>query len=201
MRLDEYLAKQDKIIQDDREKTLISLGLTEKEYAPDGEHSSWKYPEYEYRNGEKRYYRNVAIHVTDEEWALLLNKIQQVEEIKAREQAAWQQKTTKSVIRKWVPNYAPPKKVDWAGEEKPSASGKSPIARVIRWFAWLSAIGLLIAGIIALFTDDLYISFAALSASAATELVLFLAIAEALDVLAELRAIALQGVKYTESTK
>ena len=199
MRLDAFLASQDKIILEDRQKTLISLGLTEKEYAPVGEHSTWKYPNYEYRNGEKQYYREVAIQVTDQEWELILDKLAKVQEIKEREQAAWKQKNKKPVTRKWLPNYSVPKKTNWAGEEQPAPSGKSPIARVLRWFAWIGAIGLFIVGIAMIFIDELYGAFATLAGSAAVELVLFLAIAEALDTLAELRAIARQGFKYTES--
>ncbi len=33
-----FLSKQDQIIEEDKEKTLITLGLTEKEYAPANAH-------------------------------------------------------------------------------------------------------------------------------------------------------------------
>lgn len=202
MRLDAFLASQDKIILEDRQKTLISLGLTEKEYAPEGELATWKYPQYEYRNGKKQYYREVAIQVTDHEWELILDKLAKVQEIKDREAAAQKKKNPKPVDKKWIPVYEFPKKTNWVGEEvTTSTSGKSQIARVLRWIAWLGAIGCIIAAIVVLFVSELFSTFALLTSSAAIELLLFLALAEVLDTLAELRAIALQGFKYKESTK
>ena len=68
-KVEQYLEKQNKIILEDREKTLISLGLTDKEYSPDNIESR-EFPKYNYINGEKKYYKEVAIQVTDEEYAL-----------------------------------------------------------------------------------------------------------------------------------
>lgn len=38
-KIESFLEKQDKIILEDRNKILISLGITEKEYSPDGKAS------------------------------------------------------------------------------------------------------------------------------------------------------------------
>lgn len=86
-KVEQFIKEQNKIILEDREKTLIALGLTEKEYAPDDKDliSIWEYPKYDYVNDEKKYYREVAIKVTDEEYALILSKAKQVEEIMAKE--------------------------------------------------------------------------------------------------------------------
>ena len=59
-KLEQYIKKQNKIICEDKERTLISLGLTEKEYSPNNL-ETWQYSKYDYVDGEKRYYREVIL--------------------------------------------------------------------------------------------------------------------------------------------
>lgn len=56
--------------QQDRNSFLLSEGIFEKEYAPDGEIDSSKYPEYEWdqNTNKTKYYKAVPINVTDEEY-------------------------------------------------------------------------------------------------------------------------------------
>ena len=116
-KVEQYIEKQNKIILEDREKTLIALGLIEKEYAPENDNrESYRYPKYDYLNGEKRYYKEVAIKVTDEEYALILSKVKQVEEIKAKEEQERQRernKVSNRVIKKWIPVFEKPKS-EWS---------------------------------------------------------------------------------------
>lgn len=58
-KVEQYIKKQNKIISKDMEKTLIALGLTDKEYSPDNR-KSWEYSECDYVNGEKRRYNFTA---------------------------------------------------------------------------------------------------------------------------------------------
>ena len=83
-KIEAYFSKQNRIIQEDREKTLIQLGLVEKEYSPDGS-KSWKYDKIDYVGGEQKYYREIPMKVTDEEYALIIEKAEQVNAIHRKE--------------------------------------------------------------------------------------------------------------------
>jgi hypothetical protein len=80
-KVEQYIEEQNKIIQEDKEQTLIALGLVEKEYSPYENYDS-DYPEYEFVDGKSRYYRLVAIKVTDEEYERVLSKKRQAKQIK-----------------------------------------------------------------------------------------------------------------------
>jgi hypothetical protein len=72
-KLEKYLGKYEKIMSDNekakRDKLLIEEGLYEKEYEPEGTHDENAYPMCEYgKDGKTRYYKKVAIEVTDEEF-------------------------------------------------------------------------------------------------------------------------------------
>ena len=113
-KLGRYLQEQDRIIREDREKTLIALGLTEKEYGDSRQHTQW-----DYINGEKRYYREIAIEVTDEEYALILSKTRQVEEIQQRDKE--KRKAALHAphvpIKKWIPVFAKKRNAGLFGDD------------------------------------------------------------------------------------
>ena len=202
-KLEQYLAKQDKIINDDREKTLISLGLVEKEYAPDNK-ENWKYTKYDYKDGEKRYYREVAIKVTDEEYALIMQKTKQVAEIRAKEEQERQKERSRAslnVVKQCMPVFRKPKS-EWQtyGEEEKADNGRSGIATLLRIVAWTLFALACIGGIILALTEDMTWALVVLLACP-IELLLFLAFASVLDHLAELTAIARNGYKYSETPK
>ena len=202
-KIEQYLEKQNKIILEDREKTLIALGLTEKEYSND-DFKSWKYPECDYVNGEKKYYRSVAIQVTDEEYALILSKAKQVEEIKAREEQERQKERNKvsyRVIKKWIPVFEKPKsECDLPNEEEKVDNGKSKAAKNIRITYYVLLAIAFIGAIILDVSEDInilpYVVIGGLIESVLVE-----GLASILDYLAELTSIARNGFKYTETNK
>ena len=59
-----------KKIKQERKDFLLSEGLFEKKYAPNGEYDSSEYPEYEWdeTTKESKYFKFVPIEVTDEEY-------------------------------------------------------------------------------------------------------------------------------------
>ncbi len=204
-KVDQYIEKQNKIILEDREKILIALGLTDKEYSPDNR-ESWQYSKYDYVHGEKRYYKEVAIQVTDEEYALILSKAKQVEEIKAKEEQERQRERNKvsyRVIKKWIPVFEKPKS-EWSTpseEEEKVDNGKSKIASILRTVAWIMGILAFISGIIIAFGTDNFLPVLITLGAGAMEMLMFYALAAILDYLAELTSIARNGFKYTETNK
>lgn len=194
-KLESFIERQDKIIREDREKTLISLGLTEKEYSPDNRKSA-KYPYRDYINGEERYYRDVAMQVTDEEWAQILEKLETVRQIRERES---REKAEVCGPKKLVPIYQPSQ--DANRTDRSAGNGVSAIAGLLRIAGWVLAALTLIVGFVSLLgTDDILPLLISLGSGALT-LLLFYALAEILDGLAHLRAIFKSGWKYTESNK
>lgn len=203
-RIEQYIEKQNKIILEDREKTLIALGLTEKEYSPDNR-ESWKYPKYDFDKGEKKYYREVAIQVTDEEYALILSKAKQVEEIKAKEEDERQKKqkmASYKVIKKWIPVFEKPKS-EWSlpNEEEKADNGRSKIASILRTVAWIIGLFAVISGIVTAFGTESILPVLITFGAGAMEMLVFYALADILDYLAELTSIARNGFKYTETNK
>lgn len=202
-KIEMYLEKQNKIILEDREKTLIALGLIEKEYSPDNR-ESWQYSKYDYVNGEKQYYKEVAIKVTDEEYALILSKSKQVDEIKAKEEQERQKERNKvsyKVIKKWIPVFEKPKNESLFGDDKEQVdTGKSKAAKNIRITYYVLLVIAFIGAIIIDLTEDInilpYVAIGGL-----VESVLVEGLASILDYLAELTSIARNGFKYNESTK
>ena len=203
-KIEMYLEKQNKIILEDREKNLIELGLTEKEYSPDGK-ESYKYPKYEYLNGEKKYYREVAIKVTDEEYVLLLSKAKQVEEIKTKEELERQKERNRAsykVIKKWIPVFEKAKSEGASlNEEDKEDNGKSKVATVLRVVAWIIGIVAVISGIATSCGTDSILPILSTLGIGAIEMLMFYALAAVLDYLAELTSIARNGYKYTEANK
>ena len=203
-KVEQYIEKQNKIILEDRDKTLIALGLTEKEYSPDNR-ESWKYSKYDYVNGEKKYYREVAIQVTDEEYALILSKVKQVEEIEVKEEQERQKERNRvsyRVIKKWIPVFEKPKS-EWSspsGEEKID-NGRSEIASILRTVAWIIGILAVISGIVIAFGTKNFLPVLITFGAGAMEVLMFYALAAILDYLAELTSIARNGYKYTETNK
>ena len=202
-KIEQYIEKQNKIILEDREKTLLVLGLTEKEYSPDG-FKTYKYPETDYVNGEKKYYRNVAIQVTDEEFALILSKAKQVEEIKRKEEQEREKQRNKvsyKIIKKWIPIFEKPKNESLFGDDKEQVdTGKSKAAKNIRITYYVLLAIAFIGAIILNATEEIsilpYVVIGGL-----VESVLVEGLASILDYLAELTSIARNGYKYDETTK
>ena len=203
-KIEQYIERQNKIILEDREKTLISLGLVDKEYSPD-DFKTYKYPEIDYVNGEKKYYRNVAIQVTDEEYALILSKSKQVEEIERKEEQEREKERNKvsyRITKKWVPVFEKPKD-EWNSydEKEEVDDGKSKIAKKLRAVAWAIVIIATISGLIADTTlGSFFVTICAFGASMVEWLALY-SVASVLDYLAELTSIARNGYKYTETNK
>ena len=202
-KVEQFIEKQNKIIYEDREKTLISLGLTAKEYAPDNK-ESWQYSKYDYSNGEKRYYKEVAIDVTEEEFALIALKVKQVEEIKAKEERESQRnqsKTKRSVVKKWIPVFEKTKDEGlFSIDEDKCDDGKSKTAKRLRITNYIFLAILLIGSIIIEFTEEIgiypYVAIVAIFESLLVE-----ALIEILNYLAELMSIMRNGYKYSEDNK
>ena len=202
-KVEQYIEKQNKIILEDREKTLISLGLVDKEYSPD-DFKTYKYPEFDYVNGEKKYYRNVAIHVTDEEYSLIISKSKQVEEIKRKEEQEREKERNKvsyKIIKKWVPVFEKPKNESLFGDDKEQVdTGKSKAAKNIRITYYVLLALAFIGAIILDVTEETNI-LPYVAIGGIVESVLVEGLASILDYLAELTSIARNGYKYNETTK
>lgn len=199
-----YLEKQDAIIAEDREKTLIALGLTEREYSPDGRESR-EYSLYDYYMGEKRYYREVAIPVSDDEYALIISKAEQVEYIEEKEKLERQREREgkkRRIIRKWIPVFEKPKDDSvFADEKEQVENGKSKIASILRGVAWITGFLFVVCGIIVADGARAFSPILIFICAGALEMLMFYALAAILDYLAELTAIVRNGFKYDESNK
>ena len=198
--IESYIEQQDKIISEHREKTLVSLGICEKEYAPDNVSSS-KYPKYEYRNGEKLYYREVAAKVTDEQWAEIVEKTQAAQKIKEQEQQEEEKnrRQTTRIIKRWVPIFEFPKPDPILAESSKQVEGESRFARVMKIIAVLLGIACIISGCVLMITMESGGMIVVGIISAVTVSLPLLALGEILDYLAELSAIARNGYKYNEA--
>lgn len=153
-RIEEYLMQQDKIIMEERQRVLIALGLTEKEYSPYGI-KTYEYSQCEYVDGKPQYYRLVAMKVTDEEWAQIIAKAEQVETINKRNEERKlieQKKKQTKLIRKIAPIFKKEIKpsifselgLSEKKEKVDTEVGKSKWGGSIRIFAWI----ILVAGIL-----------------------------------------------------
>lgn len=139
--LETYFSKQNRIIQEDREKTLIKLGIVEKEYSPNGS-KSWKYDKIDYVDGEQKYYREVPMKVTDEEYALIVEKAEQVEAIHRKEELEKERQQARlMVIKQWLPIFENSKSKQASyGDKNNPETGKSTIASVLRVVACATCI-------------------------------------------------------------
>ena len=190
-KIDEFIASQKETIAEDREETLISLGLFEKEYAPNNQFSR-QYKEFDIENGEKRYYRKKALAVTEAQWAEIVTLQAQLEEIesrKARKEEAERKKAEKRTSKKWIPVFE---------MKEDSDVGKSKIAFILRVIAILWAC---VGGVLGVITLTEGLTGFVLLASVALSVVLLYAIAEILSYLSELTAIAKEGFQYSEKNK
>ena len=198
-KLQAFLKTQDDIIAADRAQTLIALGLTEKEYAPDNL-SSREYPKEEWVGGEKRFYREVAISVSDEEYAQILAKTAEVEAIRKKNAAVETKKRNAKTEKQWLPIFEMPQQRDENG--RPIAAeetGRCKLAFLLRVLALaILAVGL-ISGLVLL--NESVFSFLTTAIATVVEVLLLYAVAEILDYLATLSAVAKQGYHYRETTK
>ena len=200
--LERYFKAQDKIIAEDKEKTLIALGIVEKEYAPDGK-STYLYSKYDYIDGEKRYYREIAANISDEEYAEVLRKKELVEAIQAKERQERERKYANqraNLVKKWVPVFEKPKS-EWDDPDKKDVqpTGKSKVAAILSGLAWISLILGAISGIILLFAEP--ITGGIVIGSVFVESIFLFALAEILNNLAEQTAIMRGGMIYKETNK
>lgn len=198
-----YIETQKNIIEKAKEKKLIEIGLTEKEYAPDNRRS-YIYDMYEEVDDEKRYYRIVAAKVTDEEYAEILENDKQIDQIFAKEKEKAQNANainSDKDEKTWVPVYELPVEEKNGTTAERYAQGKSTCAAILRVVAWII---LIIAGIMGIImganADEGRIIFVCIG-SGLLNMLFFYALAEILDRLAELTAIARNGIKYKVDKK
>lgn len=196
-----YLAKQDRIIMKDKQKTLIALGLTRKEYSPDNIKTR-EYDKYDYQDGEKHYYKEVAIEVSDEEYAQILEKAAQVEAIKAKEAQKRNGNNTYKVTKQWIPVFKKPVDEHALSDEKDKVeTGKSKAAKSIRIMKWIIAAVAVVYAIILSVDAESFMPILVAAFSVALEMTLFEGFASILDYQAEQLAILRNGYKYNETTK
>ena len=198
-KVEKFLLEQDRLISEDRQNTLISLGLTEKEFSPDGK-ETYLYNQYTYIDGEKKYYRDIAIEVSDEEYELIVSKAAAVEAIRQKEEQLKKIKASRTNVKKWVPIFVVPKDTVETEKDVPE-TGKSKIASYLRICSWVVGVLLMIIGLVSTLGSDSGFELFLCLISAAIEVLSFYAFAEILDSLAELKAIANGGFKYRESDK
>lgn len=199
-KVEQYLQKCDKLISEDREKTLISLGLTEKEYSPDFKESR-EYKKCDYVNGEKRYYKDVAISVSDEEYELIISKAKTVQEIRDREaqKSASVSKTSVVVKKNLSPIFKLKKYDNPTNDPESEDDGTSGVAYILRIVAWILMILTAITGLVALFEDGL--TGIVVIGAGLMEMLILYALAAALDYLAEIAATLRNGFKFTDTKK
>lgn len=203
-RIEAFLAEQERIIFEDKQKTLISLGLTKKEYSPDNS-QTWEYDKYEYNNGEKRYYKEVAIDVSDEEYSLILEKTSKVKSIREKEAAqrqAERSRYTSQLTKKWVPVFQ--KTIDeyaLSNKEDVHEAGRSRTAKIIRIAMWIQfAVSVLGAIVVSVLTESI-VAIPIVAFSFITEAILVEALAGILEYQAEQLEILRNGFKYNETSK
>lgn len=194
-----YLAKQDRIILEDKQKTLIALGLTRKEYSPNNI-KTWEYDKYDYQDGEKHYYKEVAIEVSDEEYTQILEKTAQVEAIRAREAQERNRKNTYKVTKQWTPIFKKPIDEHALSDEKDKVeTGKSKAAKSIRIMKWIIAAVAIVYAIILSVDAESFMPIFVAAFSVALEMALLEGFASILDYQAEQLAILRSGYKYSET--
>jgi len=162
--IERYIKEQERIIEKDKENTLIELGIVEREYSPNG---LWTgvYNKTETINGEKKYFREVPAKVTDEEYALILQKAKQVQEIQSR----------KEIKRKGeLDKYDSP-------EDR-----ESKLAKILRIVAEVIFVLALVGGGIIAAKVESFVVFIGVALGSTVELLLFCALAEILDHLKEI---------------
>ena len=193
-----YLDGQDSIIEKYKEKKLIELGLTEKEYAPDNQ-SSYIYNNSEIIDGEKRYFRYAAIKVTDEEYEQILQRERQIDAIYESENNRLQREaiiSEKKRDKKWVPVYNFVQKERMSkGKAELYERGRSACAVDLRIIAWIIMLVAGIGGFIAGHDCDAYWITLVCLVTGGINMAIMYAIAEILDRLAEISAIARNGIK------
>ena len=185
-KISEFLQKQDDLIAADREKTLIALGLFEKEYSPNGGFSRL-YPKYDVVDGEKRYYREVAITVTEEEWQAITEKAKTVSEIRAREEEAEKQARMEMAKKYAVTDDKILPNLTSEEMEKDKKKSRSRLSFPMRMMSFVLALLYVIGGIIA-WCDGYEDQFLNYITNAVLNFLVFYALAEILDRLAAITA-------------
>ena len=185
-KISEFLQKQDDLIAADREKTLIALGLFEKEYSPNGRFSRL-YTKYDVVDGEKRYYREVAITVTEEEWQAIAEKAKTVSEIRAREEEAEKQARMEMAKKYAVTDDKILPNLTSEEMEKDKKKSRSGLSFPMRMMSFVLALLYVIGGIIA-WCDGYEDQFLNYITNAVLNFLVFYALAEILDRLAAITA-------------
>ncbi|MBQ4627610.1 MAG: hypothetical protein IJB44_00890 [Clostridia bacterium] len=137
--------------------------------------------------------------VSDEEYALIVSKAEQAEAIRLKNEQQKNSVNSRLTVKKWVPVFESPK--DGSVQNEQPEIGKSKIAFYLRLCAWITGILLLIFGIVSAIEYGSALEFLICLISTAFEMLLFYAVAEILDALAELKAIEKGGFKYSETRK
>lgn len=158
-----FIQDQDRIIAEDKEKTLISLGIVEREYAPEWK-SGWPYEKSDYINGQRRYYKEVAANVSDEEYAIIIEKAKKVAEIKKKRESNRLSKD----------------------ENVSMEDITSKVATILRYIVGITAAIAIIAALVLFGDEDTALAGGIVLGSAFVEGVLLWALAEILDRLAEI---------------
>jgi hypothetical protein len=158
-----FIQEQDRIIAEDKEKTLISLGIVEREYAPEGK-NGWPYEKSDYINGQRRYYKEVAANVSDEEYAIIIEKAKKVAEIKKKRESNRLSKA----------------------ETVSTEDTTSKVATILRYIVGITAAIAIIAALVLFGDEDTALAGGIVLGSAFVEGVLLWALAEILDRLTEI---------------
>ena len=162
--VERYVQEQNKIIAKDKIETLTALGIVEKEYSPNGLWSG-VYNKSEIVNGEKKYFREVAAKVTDEEYVLILQKATQVQEIQLKREK---------------------KRIEVADSYDTAEDRESSLAKKLRIASWLICITAIIGAIIITMKTENLAVFIGVLLLAVIELLLCYSLAEILDHLKEI---------------
>lgn len=196
----DFLTAQDKELQKDREKKLLELGIVKKVYSPDGK-KTYEYDKCDYLNGEQRYYKEVALEVSDSEWLAIQERVKAISEIEEEEKAIYKQKEEerqRNLVKSILPNFVY-KDDSLFGEEK-EESGKSKIAKTLRIIAWIVGI-IEFIGAIVLFKQLGILAIVGGVISIVPFMVICYAAAAALDYLARISATLQGGYKVTKTNK
>lgn len=196
-----YLQAQDKVIQQDREETLIRLGITQREFSPNGE-KTWQYTIPSYENGETRYYREIALPVNEQQWKAILEKESAVAQIEERKKEAERKNQTQQLagmVQTIVPMLeTPPFSTGASGAQKEANDGRSRIAPFLRGISLLIGILSVLISLLAAINVKESTAFWITVGGATLMVLSFMATAEILDRLANIQANMEKGYMITK---
>ncbi|MCD8049431.1 MAG: hypothetical protein LUG52_07515 [Clostridia bacterium] len=165
-KLEKCLRDKDEVILNERNRVLINLNLTEREMSPK-DYKTSDCPKVAYVNGAEKYYREVPIKITDEEWELLQSKLRKVAEIEKS--------------KKVIPKPKHPSSLS------PISGGENTISAVLIGVAVTLAIITAAMGIIVAVIMESAALFFAFALSAAFQTLPYFAFAEIIKSLTQIR--------------